>query len=79
VRSARLSGKSIRGFTAAHLSHAASRSHALPASCRLQHPIDVRATQLGESNISKPNDSEQLTLSTKYLIGTTLTHLTHFR
>lgn len=51
----------------------------MPAGCRLQHPIDVGATQLGESNISKPNDSEQLTLPTKYLIGTTLTHLTHFR
>lgn len=50
----------------------------MPAGCRLQHPIDVGATQLGESNISKPNDSEQLTLPTKYLIGTTLTHLTRF-
>lgn len=50
----------------------------MPAGCRLQHPIDVGATQLGESNISKPNDSEQLILPTKYLIGTTLTHLTRF-
>jgi hypothetical protein len=50
----------------------------VPGGYRLQHPIDVEATQLGESNSSKPNDSEQLILPTKYLIGTTLTHLTRF-
>lgn len=51
----------------------------MPAGCRLQHPIDVRATQLGESNISKPDDSEQLTFPTDCLIGTSLTHFTRFR
>jgi hypothetical protein len=50
----------------------------VPGGCRLQHPIEVGATELGESNTSKPNDSEHLILSAKYLIGTSLTHLTRF-
>jgi hypothetical protein len=51
----------------------------VPAGCRLQHPIDVRATQLGEYNISKPNASEKLIFPTNCLIGSTLTHFTRFR
>ena len=51
----------------------------LPTCCPLQQPIEVRASQLGESNISKPNASEQFALPIRYLIGTTLAHVTRFR
>jgi hypothetical protein len=65
--------------TAARLSHAAPRSHAVLAGCGLQRPIDVRANQLGESNISKPNDPEQLTLATRCPTGTLFSRAKHAR
>jgi hypothetical protein len=50
----------------------------VPAGCGLQRPVDLRANQLGESNISKPNDPDR-TLATSCLIGTTLTHAKRIR
>jgi hypothetical protein len=71
--------ESIGASTAAHLSHAASRSHGVLVGCGLQRPIDVRASQLGESNISKPNHPEQLTLATRCPTGTLFSRAKHSR
>jgi hypothetical protein len=50
----------------------------VPAGCGLRRLVDLRANQLGESSISKPNDPE-LTLATSCLIGTTFTHAKRIR
>jgi predicted lipoprotein with Yx(FWY)xxD motif len=50
----------------------------VPAGRGLRRLVDLRANQLGESSISKPNDPE-LTLATSCLIGSTFTHAKRIR